>query len=206
MDPGNSSRETRISPSADRISSSETLREGVSSSGAGWDSGADSCPGSHPDAEPMIVRRTPARTVDRMCWMMGASYGRLVPLPGSCLPVRVVGSPGSVPAGRTLWAVPGGGHQVGGCPLTARATNEMTSRIRKTTKRIWAMPAEAPAMPEKPRTPATSASRKKISAQPNMWLSLVCERIRISRTASAETPGGQLCGSEMRLDDEGCVD
>jgi hypothetical protein len=56
-------------------------------------------------------------------------------------------------------------HETGGRPLKKRET---INRMRKTTNRIFAIPAAVPAMPEKPRTAAMIAMIKNVNAQLNM--------------------------------------
>ena len=46
--------------------------------------------------------------------------------------------------------------------------NEAKKRIKKIKKRILAMPADAAAIPAKPNTAATNATRRKMIVQPNM--------------------------------------
>ena len=50
-------------------------------------------------------------------------------------------------------------------------TNEMTNRMRKTTKMIFAMPTAVPAIPPNPRTAAMSAMTRKVIAQDNIMSS-----------------------------------
>ena len=58
---------------------------------------------------------------------------------------------------------------VGGVrPRKALNTIETTNKTRKTINRILAIPTDAPAIPEKPSTPAISAIIKNVRAQPNM--------------------------------------
>lgn len=56
----------------------------------------------------------------------------------------------------------------GGLPLIAPATNATSVNIRKMKKRIFAMPAAAPAMLVNPSTAAMIATMKNVSAHDNI--------------------------------------
>ncbi len=53
----------------------------------------------------------------------------------------------------------------GGFPRTALAIKETTRRTRNMKNRICAIPADAPAIPVKPKSPAITARIKKVRAQ-----------------------------------------
>ncbi len=61
-------------------------------------------------------------------------------------------------------------YYTGGLPRTALAIKETTKSTRNMKNRICAIPAEAPAIPVKPKSPAITARIKKVKAQDSIFI------------------------------------
>lgn len=72
--------------------------------------------------------------------------------------------------GRSKHVEAGSCHR-GGRPLTARAISAITKRMMNTTNRNCAIPAEAPAIPPNPKSPAIKAITRKARAHPSISVS-----------------------------------